>query len=301
MSLVVRRPGASTTIQDRGRTRFRAFGVPVGGAFDAPSFGLANALVGNGPDENRAVLEMTLLGGAYEATAPLAIALAGAPANAHIKTAGGSSRRVSVPGSETLEPGDRLHVGGMESGMRTYLAVAGGWQTPLTLESRSREPPLREGECLAARASRIPRRRPVTVPFCRGPQETIRLRVLDGPDAVPAELETVRWESLAFRVGLKCDRLGIRLEGPDIPVRPRPNASRPRWPPGPSRSRAVNRSCSASPAARWEDIPTSRTSSRRTSPGSLRLDRGRSSGSSGSRFARQDELIVRREPRYTPG
>ena len=80
MSLFVIDPGFFTTVQDGGRPGYREWGVPSGGAFDRGSADLANALVGNPP--GCAVLEMTMMGGLYQASVPLALALAGAPLDA---------------------------------------------------------------------------------------------------------------------------------------------------------------------------------------------------------------------------
>jgi hypothetical protein len=60
MSIEVLRPGAQTTVQDRGRTGLRHLGIGVAGALDAYSAAVANLLVGN--DESCAVLEITLSG-----------------------------------------------------------------------------------------------------------------------------------------------------------------------------------------------------------------------------------------------
>ena len=76
MGLLVLNAGLSTTVQDLGRTGYREYGVPIGGAFDRGSANLANALLGNSLE--CAVLEMTLLGGAFEARTSIALALAGA-------------------------------------------------------------------------------------------------------------------------------------------------------------------------------------------------------------------------------
>jgi len=205
VGLIVEDPGACTTVQDLGRPGFRAFGVPVSGPFDAWSHGLANALVGNLPAA--AALEMTMVGGRYAATTTLAIALAGAPMSATVARADGTRDRVEIPGSLTVRAGDRLIVGGCPRGVRTYLAVAGGWQTPLVLESRSSEVPLVAGETLAAPTSVIAARRPVWADWLddEGP-----IRVIPGPDA-PGVID---WEGRSYRVGLDSDRMGLRMEGP---------------------------------------------------------------------------------------
>src|SRR5260370_1313945 len=77
MALIVIDPGLSTTVQDAGRPGYREWGVPLGGAFDRGSAELAGALVGN--PSRCAVLELTLLGGTYQAESRLALAPAPAP------------------------------------------------------------------------------------------------------------------------------------------------------------------------------------------------------------------------------
>ncbi len=59
-SLIVRQGGMHTTLQDRGRFGAQALGVPVSGALDPEMLWLANALVGNAPDE--AALDLYLGG-----------------------------------------------------------------------------------------------------------------------------------------------------------------------------------------------------------------------------------------------
>src|SRR4051812_13658986 len=103
MGLVAINPGLFTPVQDRGRPGYREWGVPAGGAFDVPALDLANALVGTPP--GCAALEMTLLGGLYEARQPLAIALAGAPMAATIVAPDGRERPLAIPQSCTIETG----------------------------------------------------------------------------------------------------------------------------------------------------------------------------------------------------
>ena len=131
MGLVVINAGLCGTVQDLGRTGYRAWGVAVGGAFDRGSAALANALLGNPPDG--AVLELTLIGGTFEARTPLGLALAGAPMTATIFSRGGRRHPLAIPQSFPLHRAERLVLGGTARGVRTYLAVLGGWRTPLVL------------------------------------------------------------------------------------------------------------------------------------------------------------------------
>ena len=217
MGLIVIDPGLSTTVQDGGRIGYREWGVPVGGAFDRGAAGLANALVGNPPD--CAVLELTLIGGSYRADGPLALAMAGAPMEARILAADGSERDLHVPQSWSLREGERLILGRALEGARTYLAVRGGWQTRLRLGSRSSEERLRAGEVLPADPGSIPTRRPAGPSWT--PPAAEPFRILDGPDAIPADPEADPsgfWADRRFRVGSRSDRMGLRLEGDPIAI-----------------------------------------------------------------------------------
>jgi biotin-dependent carboxylase-like uncharacterized protein len=210
---VVIRPGVWTTVQDRGRIGYRGFGVPVGGAFDQSSLDLANALLGNDP--SAAALEFTLIGGTYRAEASLAIALAGAPMSVRIRSDDGPDRTLRVPQSANLQPDDVLIVGGSTLGARTYLAVSGGFQTPVVLGSRSRETRLEAGDILPAESSEAAARRPVAWPW--GPTAKFEpIRVIDGPDADPESADARLLEPLIFRISTRSDRMGLRLEGPAI-------------------------------------------------------------------------------------
>jgi antagonist of KipI len=217
MGLIVIDPGLIATVQDGGRIGYREWGVPLGGAFDRGSAGLANALVGNPPDA--AVLELTLIGGSYRADGPLAMAMAGAPMQARILATDGSERDLHVPQSWSLREGERLILGRAIEGARTYLAVRGGWQARLRLGSRSSEERLRAGEVLPADPGSIPTRRPAGPSWT--PPAAEPLRILDGPDAIPADPGSGPsdfWENRPFRVGSRSDRMGLRLEGDPIAI-----------------------------------------------------------------------------------
>src|SRR5207253_6420128 len=104
--LTVINAGLCATIQDLGRTGYRAFGVPLSGVFDRGSASLANALLANGP--GAAVLELTMTGGTFEAKGPVALALAGAPMAAKILGRNGRETPLVIPLCFALHEGDRL-------------------------------------------------------------------------------------------------------------------------------------------------------------------------------------------------
>jgi antagonist of KipI len=213
--LVVVDPGLSTTVQDQGRPGYREHGVGLGGAFDRGSADLANALLGNSPA--CAVLELTLRGGIYEANAPLALAMAGAPMEARVVGAGGQSRSLTIPLCWSLGAGERLILGRTEQGARAYLAVKGGWRTPLCLGSRSTESPIRAGDVVPAEPGSTLNRRPI-VPVWE-PPDAEPLRLVDGPDIRGISgFDDAFGPAHRFRVGSSSDRMGLRLEGAPVAV-----------------------------------------------------------------------------------
>jgi 5-oxoprolinase (ATP-hydrolysing) subunit C len=215
MGLVVVNPGLSTTVQDAGRPGFAAWGVSAGGAFDRSAADLANALLGN--SSGCAVLEMTLLGGTFQAEGTLAMALAGAPMEAMIVLSDRTEHSLRLPSSFSLRDGERLILGHTTSGARTYLAVKGGWQTSPSLGSRSSEQSIRAGQQLPAATAKILSRHlnepvwqsPVAAPF----------RVVAGPDGrLNPALDDAFWAHHRFRVGTRHNRAGLRLESEPVMV-----------------------------------------------------------------------------------
>ncbi|WP_286228788.1 biotin-dependent carboxyltransferase family protein [Neobacillus mesonae] len=126
----VLKPGLQTTVQDQGRRGLYEIGMPPSGAMDEFAFRAANLLVGNHP--NAAVLEMTYIGSELLFEQDTQISLTGG--NIPPKINGDP-----VPMWETLQvrAGDVLSFDFVRSGARTYLAVEGGIDVPLVMNSRS--------------------------------------------------------------------------------------------------------------------------------------------------------------------
>lgn len=128
----VLRPGTQTTVQDvPGRVGYWSVGIPPSGPMDPLSFRLANRVLDN--PEGAAGLEMTMEGAGLRFRSPTLVALTGADMQATLD--GKPIPRyvpISVCAGQTLEIG---RVSG--PGVRGYLAVFGGIQTPQYLGSRS--------------------------------------------------------------------------------------------------------------------------------------------------------------------
>lgn len=126
----VLKPGLQTTVQDQGRLGMYEIGMPPSGAMDQFAFRVANYLVGNDP--NAAVLEITYLGPELLFGREQTISITGGQIPPKI-----NGKRVPMWETISVKEGDILSFDYVESGARTYLAVNGGIDVPLVMNSRS--------------------------------------------------------------------------------------------------------------------------------------------------------------------
>lgn len=125
MNLHVISPGPLTTVQDAGRTGYAARGFRTCGAADGYAMRTANLLAGNPQAAGAAVLEMTLQGGKYQFDGDAVFALAGADMPAAL-----DGRPAPAYTPLLARAGQVLAIGAARSGLRGYLAVFGGVDTP---------------------------------------------------------------------------------------------------------------------------------------------------------------------------
>jgi biotin-dependent carboxylase-like uncharacterized protein len=209
--------GGLVTLQDHGRPGYGRWGVATSGAADRSGLRMANRLVGN--PEHAAALELTLGGITLRARGRVLVALAGA-----LGTAWLDGRPVGPLRSLLLAPGSVLRVGPPTLGLRTYLAVRGGFAVPAVLGSRATDTlsgigpePVRAGAVLPV--GEEPARGPAAVDVVTQPYLDLvaPLRITTGPRAdwfEPAALRTLT--SSDYRLTADCNRVGVRLEGPEL-------------------------------------------------------------------------------------
>ncbi|MCV9884343.1 5-oxoprolinase subunit C family protein [Metabacillus halosaccharovorans] len=130
MAIKVTEPGLLTTIQDLGRKGFQQYGVVVGGVMDDAAARLANIMVGNSEDE--AVLELTVIGPSLMFEQDYLISICGADLSAKI-----DNIRVPLWRPVLVKKGSCLTFGRPINGCRSYVAVAGGFDVPVVMNSRS--------------------------------------------------------------------------------------------------------------------------------------------------------------------
>ena len=218
--------GTLTTMQDRGRLGWAHVGVPRAGAADLASFVLANRAVGN-PD-SVAALEATVDGPTLRFSDPGALAVRGAVGPVLIDGAPVDPHNKPV----AFAAGAVVEFGAFEAGLRSYVAVAGGFRAEEVLGSASRDTlsglgptPLAAGAVVGLNRSglptgwspppseRDPGLRPT--PLADSGQPVI---VELGPG--PRREWIAGHESALFRtwrVGTDSDRAGLRLEGDPVP------------------------------------------------------------------------------------
>jgi len=126
----VKSQGLYSSIQDLGRIGYRSYGVPVSGVMDTISARFGNALLNN--HSNDAVMEITMLGPKLEFTAATKIVLTGAEISPKLNQKSIQNYKIY-----TVCIGDILSFGALIKGVRCYLAIVGGFQTPTVLGSKS--------------------------------------------------------------------------------------------------------------------------------------------------------------------
>lgn len=214
--LQIVRAGPLLTVQDLGRPGWAHLGVPRSGALDAPALRLANRLVGN--EEGVAGLETTLGGCTVRCTADRTVAVTGAPATVTVDGRGVASRRpVQLPAGAVLD------VGAARSGVRSYLAVAGGIAVREVLGSRATDLLSGLGPDPLSTGDAVPLGEPAgTAASVEDVPEDLlsnrlALRLRPGPrDDWIAERA---WRTLLaepYEVSPDSNRIGVRLRGPAL-------------------------------------------------------------------------------------
>ena len=129
-----------------------------------------------------------------------------------MRRADGSERSLATPTSFTLEPGERIVLGTAGTGVevRAYLAVRGGWTTPLVLGSRSDETPLKAGDVLPCASGRIAERHLRHAPVAFSGDRP--LRIVTGPDGGLID-PGFFLDGSPYTVRPRSDRAGLRLLG----------------------------------------------------------------------------------------
>ncbi len=215
-------PGLLSLVEDGGRSATAGIGVPPAGPADGESMRLANRLVGN-PDPT-ATIEVTAVGPRLRFTGDAHVGVVASTADGvEIRI---DDHPVADGAVSPVFDGQVMTIGRVLVGLRAYLAVSGGFETPLVVGSRSTDMltglgpgPLATDDRLAIGAPFRPHGQvlhPVVPTDGRQPAE---LRVLAGPHRHPAG-DAIRLGSAPWTVGNQSNRIGVRLTRSPPPFSP---------------------------------------------------------------------------------
>ncbi len=213
--------GIQTTVQDwPGRIGHWDVGVPPCGPMDPLSFRIGNKLLGNA--ESSPGLELTLRGGTYRFRGDIAFCITGADMHAVL-----DDNIIPMYTVIHAKRNQVLRFSEAETGMRTYLLVAGGLDMPLNLGSAATFTlggfgghggrALRTGDVLSVKVTSAPK---VNTLACNSQphfKKEWTIGVIPGPHCTTEfllpeylqQLTDVSWE-----VHFNSSRTGVRLIGP---------------------------------------------------------------------------------------
>lgn len=211
-------PGILTTVQDFGRVGVMKNGFTQNGAMDRYSMTVANRLCGN--CDSAPVLEMTVLGVTARFTQDTVVCVSGADFGAKI-----NDKPIKRNKAYKINNGDILSMGAAKSGMRAYLAVAGGIVGEYVFGSASTNlkfafgghfgKKLQSGDVLSIGTGAFPLGEidKWEIPESEYSKDA-QLRVVLGPQNEMFTDEDIRlFLSQEYEVTAQSDRMGIRLSG----------------------------------------------------------------------------------------
>ena len=221
--------------QDAGRFGQTGQGVSSSGALDQGALKAANRVVGN--PVGTAALEVILGGFSFEVSGRTVIGVTGAPCPITIRDASGRRTSAETYWPISLEAGDIVTLGQPKKGMRSYLAVRGGFVVTPVLGSASTDTlavvgpdPVTAGTVLTI--GKIDGLASVSITEAAAfdhpaSGETVTLDVVMGPrsdwftDAGIATLSSQLWQ-----VTPQSNRVGIRIAG-DVSLQRKDNTELP--------------------------------------------------------------------------
>ena len=208
------RAGPMLSIQDQGRPGLLGQGVSRGGAADTRAMAEGAALLRQ--SRALAALEMAGMGGEFQATGPMRIALTGAPMVATLDGA-----PLVWNASHQVEAGQLLSIGAARRGVYGYLHLGGGIEAPLVLGARSAHlmaglgQAVQVGDLLQAGADKGEDVGLVLDPDARF--EGGELRIVESFQSALFSRELrERFGATAFTRGARANRMGIEMlsDGP---------------------------------------------------------------------------------------
>ena len=223
MTIEVLNSGLETSIQDfPGRIGYLEQGFPQSGPMDTWSFRIGNLLVGN--DQSSAALECQYLGPKLKFHENKFISVTGAFMEPKI-----DDKKIKNYQTYEIKKNQILSLSFARDGVRSYICISGGIDSPIILGSRSTfhqagiggisGGALKNKEIIKVFPSKNQKKYFFPEIFCPPieKKEVMEIDVILGPndDWVSKNGHDVFFNSL-WRLSVKSNRTGLRLEGPDL-------------------------------------------------------------------------------------
>ena len=228
MGLVVKKPGVITTIQDVGRFGYQGSGFSTNGVMDHRAFAIANLLVENDP--GAPVLEFALAGPTVRFTTNTCFAITGGDLAPTL-----DGEPVPMYAAVMVRRGSILRFKASRTGCYGYLAIAGNSvRVPEVMGSRStnlkcefggwKGRTLIVGDYLPFSTKSVDflpnlgsHRIDGDNEFYGFDRDEITVRVVPGPQQdMFTDKGLATFYGQAYTTTTKCDRMGYRLDGPEI-------------------------------------------------------------------------------------
>ncbi len=218
--LTVIRPGVQSSLQDLGRFGYAKQGLSQGGAMDLHAHCWANKLLEN--PMRSPTLEIVIGMAEFLAESDLNLAIAGADMQAEV-----DGVAIGNWCSFNMQKGQLLKLKPTRTGMRAYLAVAGGFSVPPTLGSVSTVVRnqlggidgglIKAGDYLPAGHQGFTDGAHVPHRFISHYPNEIEIRVIESYQSDSfSNFEKEKFYRSEYKVSKDSDRMGIRLSGPSI-------------------------------------------------------------------------------------
>ncbi|PYT01143.1 MAG: KipI antagonist [Acidobacteria bacterium] len=130
MSLLIRKPGILSTVQDLGRSGGRSFGINPSGVMDPAAARIVNTLLEN--DDSTALIETHFPAAEIEFDSPTVFAIGGADFAAEL-----DAKQLANWSTALADKGSVLRFRNKSNGARAYIGVRGGFTLENWLESAS--------------------------------------------------------------------------------------------------------------------------------------------------------------------
>ncbi len=225
-SLEIISPGFQSFIQDKGRTGFQEFGIPLCGNVTPHWMELGNCLVGNAADD--AGIEFRVLGPTIKALdEPVKLAVCANVEIEIISRVEGQAHAHKVSGwrSFTLNPDEEAKIGALEQTVSGFIAISGGVDAKPVMGSKSTYVRselggldgsfLKPGDCVKLRDNSVKLANEADKLLPSPPVEIVeRVRVVLGPQEDFFEETTInQFLENYYTISKQSDRMGARLEG----------------------------------------------------------------------------------------